>query len=205
MSLMGLVMLAGITMSNSILIVEFAHHLVKEGHAIAEAVITSCAVRLRPILMTTLATIIGLLPMALKMGEGSESYAPLAMALVGGLGFSVLVTVFIVPAGFYLAYRTALNFLLVNDAAGIFSLDCRIFCQMLGQNPDPFGVGKQNQSTASLNGCNAIELPGDLGVRRIGKVHDADRLRLGCLSGRSGVGLQCRRASHRDKTAGSQF
>jgi multidrug efflux pump subunit AcrB len=106
MSLMGLVMLAGVTMSNSILIVEFAHHLVKEGHAVAEAVITSCAVRLRPILMTTLATIIGLLPMALKMGEGSESYAPLAMALVGGLGLSVLVTVFIVPAGFYLAYRS---------------------------------------------------------------------------------------------------
>jgi multidrug efflux pump subunit AcrB len=105
MSLMGLVMLAGITMSNSILIVEFAHHLVKEGHEIAEAVITSCAVRLRPILMTTLATIIGLLPMALKMGEGSESYAPLAMALVGGLGLSVLVTVFVVPAGFFLAWR----------------------------------------------------------------------------------------------------
>ncbi len=105
MSLMGLVMLAGITMSNSILIVEFAHHLVKEGHETGEAVITSCAVRLRPILMTTLATIIGLLPMALKMGEGSESYAPLAMALVGGLGLSVVVTVFVVPAGFYLAYR----------------------------------------------------------------------------------------------------
>ena len=105
MSLMGLVMLAGITMSNSILIVEFAHHLVKEGSGIDEAVITSCAVRLRPILMTTLATIIGLLPMALKMGEGSESYAPLAMALVGGLGLSVVVTVFVVPAGFYLAYR----------------------------------------------------------------------------------------------------
>ena len=105
MSLMGLVMLAGITMSNSILIVEFAHHLVKEGHQIAEAVITSCAVRLRPILMTTLATIIGLLPMALKMGEGSESYAPLAMALVGGLGLSVVVTVFVVPAGFFLVYR----------------------------------------------------------------------------------------------------
>jgi multidrug efflux pump subunit AcrB len=105
MSLMGIVMLAGITMSNSILIVEFAHHLIKEGHGIQEAVVKSCAVRLRPILMTTLATIIGLLPMALKMGEGSESYAPLAMALVGGLAVSVVVTVFIVPAGFYVAYR----------------------------------------------------------------------------------------------------
>jgi multidrug efflux pump subunit AcrB len=107
MSLMGMVMLAGITMSNSILIVEFAHHLVKEGHEIGEAVVTSCAVRLRPILMTTLATMIGLLPMALKMGEGSESYAPLALVLVGGLGLSVVVTVFIVPAGFLLVYRRA--------------------------------------------------------------------------------------------------
>ena len=105
MSLMGLVMLAGVTMSNSILIVEFAHHVMEEGASVADAVITSCAVRLRPILMTTLATIIGLLPMALKMGEGSESYAPLALALVGGLALSVIVTVYVVPAGFYLVYR----------------------------------------------------------------------------------------------------
>ncbi len=105
MSLMGLVMLAGVTMSNSILIVEFAHHVLEEGASVADAVITSCAVRLRPILMTTLATIIGLLPMALKMGEGSESYAPLALALVGGLALSIVVTVYVVPAGFYLVYR----------------------------------------------------------------------------------------------------
>jgi len=105
MSLMGLVMLAGIALSNSILIVEFAHHLLKEGLAVREAVITACRVRLRPILMTSLATVFGLLPMALKLGEGSESYAPLAQALIGGLTASVLFTVFLVPAGFYLAYR----------------------------------------------------------------------------------------------------
>lgn len=105
MSLMGVVMLAGITMSDSILIVEFAHHMLQEGLAVRDAVIAACRVRLRPIMMTTLATIIGLLPMALKMGEGSESYAPLALALVGGLCVSGLCTVFIVPAGFYLAYR----------------------------------------------------------------------------------------------------
>jgi multidrug efflux pump subunit AcrB len=104
MSLMGVVMLAGIAMSNSILIVEFAHHLRSEGKSVAEAVIESCRVRLRPILMTSLATIIGLLPMALKLGEGSESYAPLARALVGGLLVSVALTVFLVPAGFYLVY-----------------------------------------------------------------------------------------------------
>jgi multidrug efflux pump subunit AcrB len=104
MSLMGVVMLAGITMSDSILIVEFAHHLRREGMAVREAVATASRVRLRPILMTSLATIIGLLPMALKLGEGSESYAPLARALIGGLSVSMLFTVFSVPAGFCLAY-----------------------------------------------------------------------------------------------------
>ena len=105
MSLMGVVMLAGIVMSNSILIVEFAHHLMSEGRGVTEAIIESCRVRLRPILMTSLATIIGLLTMALKLGEGSESYAPLARALVGGLLVSVALTVFLVPAGFYLVYQ----------------------------------------------------------------------------------------------------
>jgi multidrug efflux pump subunit AcrB len=105
MSLMGVIMLAGIAMSNSILIVEFAHHLIEEGLNVQQAVVTACRVRLRPVLMTSLATIIGLLPMALKLGEGSESYAPLARALIGGLTLSVLLTVFIVPAGFYVAYR----------------------------------------------------------------------------------------------------
>ncbi len=107
MSLMGIVMLAGITMSDSILIVEFAHHLLDEGMPVRDAVITACRVRLRPILMTTLATIIGLFPMALKMGEGSEAYAPLARALVGGLSVSGICTVLVVPAGFFLAYRTS--------------------------------------------------------------------------------------------------
>jgi multidrug efflux pump subunit AcrB len=105
MSLMGVVMLAGIALSNSILIVEFAHHLLKEGLTVRDAIITSCRVRLRPILMTSLATVIGLLPMALKMGEGSEAYAPLAQALIGGLTLSVILTVFLVPAGFLLAYQ----------------------------------------------------------------------------------------------------
>jgi len=109
MSLMGVVMLAGIAMSNSILIVEFAHHLMSEGRQVAEAIIESCRVRLRPILMTSLATVIGLLPMALKLGEGSESYAPLARALIGGLVVSTALTVFLVPAGFFLIYARKVN------------------------------------------------------------------------------------------------
>lgn len=104
MSLMGLVMLAGVAMSNSILIVEFARHLISEGMTVGEAIIAACRVRLRPVLMTSLATIIGLLPMAMKLGEGSEAYAPLARTLIGGLTVSVICTVFIVPAAFQLAY-----------------------------------------------------------------------------------------------------
>ena len=73
--------------------------------SVGEAIVKACRVRLRPVLMTSLATIIGLMPMALKMGEGSEAYAPLARALIGGLTVSVVCTIFLVPAGFYLAYR----------------------------------------------------------------------------------------------------
>ena len=105
MSLMGVLMLVGISASNSILIVEFAHRLEEQGKGVEEAVITSCRVRLRPILMTFLATIIGMVPMALKLGTGSEQYAPLARAIIGGLTASVVLTVFIVPAAYLLVYR----------------------------------------------------------------------------------------------------
>ena len=105
MSLMGVLMLVGIAASNSILIVEFAHRLEEQGQSVKDAVITSCRVRLRPILMTSLATIIGMVPMALKLGTGSEQYAPLARAIIGGLTSSVLLTVFIVPAAYLLVYR----------------------------------------------------------------------------------------------------
>ena len=105
MSLMGVLMLVGIAASNSILIVEFAHRLEEQGRSVGDAVIMSCRVRLRPILMTSFATIIGMVPMALKLGTGSEQYAPLARAIIGGLTVSVLLTVFIVPAAYLLVYR----------------------------------------------------------------------------------------------------
>lgn len=105
MSLMGVVMLVGIAVSNSILIVEFTRHLRREGMLVRQAVTHACRVRLRPVLMTSLATIIGLMPMALKLGAGSESYAPLARAIIGGLTVSVILTVFLVPVAYYLVYR----------------------------------------------------------------------------------------------------
>jgi len=105
MSLMGVVMMVGIVVSNSILIVEFTRRLVEEGHTVREAVSLACRVRLRPVLMTSLATLMGLIPMALKLGEGSEAYAPLARAIIGGLLVSVVLTVFIVPCAYFLLYR----------------------------------------------------------------------------------------------------
>jgi HAE1 family hydrophobic/amphiphilic exporter-1 len=104
MSLMGVLMLVGIADSNSILIVDFAHNLEKQGLNPSDAVITACRVRLRPILMTSLATIIGMIPMALKLGTGAEQYAPMAKAIIGGLTSSVLLTIFIVPAAYLLVY-----------------------------------------------------------------------------------------------------
>jgi multidrug efflux pump subunit AcrB len=109
MSLMGVLMLVGIATSNSILIVEFAHRLERQGQSVKDAIIGACRIRLRPILMTSLATIIGMLPMALKLGTGSEQYAPLARSIIGGLAASVILTVYIVPAAYLLAYRNGPN------------------------------------------------------------------------------------------------
>ena len=104
MSLMGVLMLIGIADSNSILIVDFAHKLEEQGLSVMDAIVTACRVRLRPILMTSLATIIGMIPMAMKLGTGAEQYTPMARAIIGGLTSSVLLTVFIVPAAYVLVY-----------------------------------------------------------------------------------------------------
>jgi hydrophobic/amphiphilic exporter-1 (mainly G- bacteria), HAE1 family len=98
MSLMGVIMMTGIVVSNSILIVEFSGILQERGMNVKAAVVEACKVRLRPILMTSLATLLALLPMALGLEAGSEQYAPLARAMIGGLGASLILTVFLVPA-----------------------------------------------------------------------------------------------------------
>ena len=104
MSLMGVIMMTGIVVSNSILIVEFAGILRDQGMVLKAAVIESCRVRLRPILMTSLATLLGMIPMALGLEAGSEQYAPLARAIIGGLALSVVVTMFLVPAVYLLIH-----------------------------------------------------------------------------------------------------
>jgi multidrug efflux pump subunit AcrB len=104
MSLMGVIMMTGIVVSNSILIVEFAGILHEQGQPLLDAVVHSCKIRLRPILMTSLATLLGMIPMAIGLETGSEQYAPLARAVIGGLGASVAVTVFLVPAVYLLIH-----------------------------------------------------------------------------------------------------
>jgi len=104
MSLMGVVMLVGIAVSNSILIVEYAQRMQDSGYTVREAVVTACRVRLRPVLLTSLATLVGLIPMALKLGTGSETYAPLALAIIGGLTVSFVATLYIVPGAYVWAH-----------------------------------------------------------------------------------------------------
>jgi multidrug efflux pump subunit AcrB len=104
MSLMGVIMMTGIVVSNSILIVEFARQLRKEDFSLQQALVRACKIRLRPILMTSLATLLGMLPMALGIETGSEQYAPLARAVIGGLAVSVVVTVFLVPAVYLMVH-----------------------------------------------------------------------------------------------------
>src|SRR5712664_830012 len=95
----------GIVVPNSILIVEFVRHLRQEGKSIREAVSTASRLRLRPILMTSLATLLGMIPMGLGIEAGSEAYAPLARAIIGGLLVSVAVTVYLVPAAYLIIHR----------------------------------------------------------------------------------------------------
>ncbi len=105
MSLMGIMSLIGMTVSDSILIVDCTRRLRSEGMRVRQAVVSAARIRLRPVLMTAFATIIGLAPMALKLGEGSEAYAPLARAVLGGMSVSLMMTVIMVPAAYFVAYR----------------------------------------------------------------------------------------------------
>jgi multidrug efflux pump subunit AcrB len=96
-SFIGTLMMVGIVVANSILLVEFANREIRDGVPVLEAVIHAGRVRIRPILMAVFATILGLLPIAIGFGEGSESNAPLARAVIGGLVVSTIMTLVMVP------------------------------------------------------------------------------------------------------------
>jgi multidrug efflux pump subunit AcrB len=96
-SFMGVIMMAGIVVSNGILLVDYTNRLRGRGMELRQAVILGGRTRLRPILMTTLCTILGLIPMAIGLGEGSESNEPMAIAVIGGLSVSTVLTLIFIP------------------------------------------------------------------------------------------------------------
>lgn len=106
-SQIGIIMLIGLVTKNGILIVEFANHIKAEGVNKTEAVLEAAVMRLRPILMTTLATVLGALPIALSIGAASQSRMPLGIVIVGGLLFSLVLTLFVIPAMYALISRNS--------------------------------------------------------------------------------------------------
>jgi multidrug efflux pump subunit AcrB len=104
-SFMGIIMMVGIVVSNGVLLVDFARVLQSRGIPLMEATVTAAKTRLRPILMTTIATIVGLFPMAMGIGEGSETNLPLARAVIGGLTVSTVFTLFLIPCLYTLLER----------------------------------------------------------------------------------------------------
>jgi HAE1 family hydrophobic/amphiphilic exporter-1 len=95
---LGMIMLAGIVVNNAIVLVDYINILRGRGMELIEAVVTAGSVRLRPILMTTATTTLGLLPMALGLGDGAELRTPMAVAVISGLLISTLLTLFIIPS-----------------------------------------------------------------------------------------------------------
>ena len=96
-SFMGVIMMLGIVVSNGVLLVDYMNVLRRRGLGLREAVLLGARTRLRPILMTSLATVFGLLPMAIGLGTGGETNAPLARAVIGGLSISTMLTLFLIP------------------------------------------------------------------------------------------------------------
>lgn len=105
-SQIGLLTLVGLITKHGILIVEFANQLQEQGSSKLNAVIESAALRLRPILMTTAAMVLGAIPLALATGAGAESREQIGWVIVGGMTFGTLLTLFIVPAFYLLIAKT---------------------------------------------------------------------------------------------------
>ncbi|MEG1936473.1 MAG: efflux RND transporter permease subunit, partial [Rikenellaceae bacterium] len=96
-ALIGAIMLVGIVVKNGIVMVDFINLLRERGESLSQAVINAGRSRLRPVLMTTLTTILGMFPLAMSVGEGSETWQPMGIAVIGGLTFSTILTLVVVP------------------------------------------------------------------------------------------------------------
>lgn len=109
-SMIGLILLMGIVKKNSILLVEFTNQMRERGLPTHEALLEACPIRLRPILMTSIATIAGALPPALALGPGAESRVPMAISVIGGVMVSTVLTLFVVPSAYSLLDRLGAKF-----------------------------------------------------------------------------------------------
>src|SRR5258708_26020764 len=105
MSMIGLILLMGLVKKNSIILVDYTNNLREQGMGVTEAVLKACPVRLRPILMTSVATVAGAIPAALGLGPGAETRAPMARGIIGGIVLSTLVTLVLVPVFYVLIER----------------------------------------------------------------------------------------------------
>lgn len=105
MSMIGLILLMGLVKKNSIILVDYTNQLRQEGLNVRDAVLQACPIRLRPILMTSIATVAGAVPAALGLGPGAETRAPMARGIIGGIVLSTLVTLILVPVFYVLVER----------------------------------------------------------------------------------------------------
>jgi HAE1 family hydrophobic/amphiphilic exporter-1 len=109
MSLLGGVMLIGIVVKNGIVLIDYIHMLRERGQSVVQAVVNSAKSRLRPVLMTTLTTILGMVPMAIGTGQGSEMWRPLGISIIGGLTIATVMTLVVVPSVYCIFQGFAVN------------------------------------------------------------------------------------------------
>ena len=107
---MGMIMIIGVVVNNGILVIDYAEYYLKEHRDLKLAVLTACRVRLRPVLMTSLSTITGFLPLALSQGQGSEMLRPLAVAMIGGISLSIILSLLLIPTLYFWVKNRSANF-----------------------------------------------------------------------------------------------
>ena len=141
----GLIMLAGIVVKNAIVLIDRVNQLREEGHAKREAIILAAESRLRPIAMTTLATLLGFLPLAIGLGEGSEVRSPMAITVIGGLAVSTLLTLVVIPIVYELVDRKADAYYVARGARKARDVD----------STDPATVPAADASLGGLSGAHS--------------------------------------------------
>lgn len=159
-SQIGIIVLTGIVTKNGILIVEFANQIQAKGKSVAGSAIEAAGLRFRPILMTSMATVLGVLPIALALGAASKSRMPMGMVIIGGLLFSLVLTLYVIPALYAMMSRKSLRQLKLKNAA----LGLLLFCALSPQS----AIGQANESLnekMSLQQAVSIGLENNYSIR----------------------------------------